>query len=261
VCGARDDELANIHPRPPEPKPAAWSAEPGLDPPVSANGNAGPPAARAAAPAAADGVGVASRNATAAAYAAPIREPQYTAAEQAANDLLVQRVLAGGPDPLDTKAATWKQDTSFTCAGPIDFDALAASLGPGYTCPYGRRMPARSSQPLAGRAAPGGGAGSRDVPMPGGARPPRLAAGRLHHAPPAPGIARGAAHMLRLCVSHVKAGRHLLSVPYSKCFKSATGCCLRPPGWQAAGLVCSCRARYRPAALERVHAWLCLRPL
>jgi hypothetical protein len=119
----------------------------------------------------------------------------------------------------------------------------------------------RSEGSLAGRAAPGGGAGSRDVPMPGGARPPRLAAGRLHHAPPAPGIARGAAHMLRLCVSHVKAGRHLLSVPYSKCFKSATGCCLRPPGWQAAGLVCSCRARYRPAALERVHAWLCLRPL
>ncbi len=71
-----------------------------------------PPAAREAALAAASGAGGAGLNAAAAAYAAPVREPQHTAAQLAALDLLVQRSIA---KPLNSRgrlaAVTWQRVT------------------------------------------------------------------------------------------------------------------------------------------------------
>ncbi len=91
-------------------------------------------------------------------------------------------------------------DTSMYASG---LAGSAGTDGAGGSGAPEQRMPASRNQPRVEQAAPGGSASSRNIPMSGGARPPRLAASRLQHALPAPGVACGGEHMLRLCVSRV----------------------------------------------------------
>ncbi len=121
-----------------------------------------------------------------------------------------------------------KRDTSTHANGLAGSAAMSSAGG---SSVRKMRTHARRDQPLTEQAAPGS-AGSRNVPMSSGARPPRLAAGRLQHALPAPGVNCGRTRVLRLNVSCVKLGDHVLCVSLRAPSKM-TGCCLRPSRWQA----------------------------